>query len=127
MVDNVRWKNITDLKQYIELAGTPDVSFSSLRTETEKLSHSDCMAEYMFLGLRLSEGISKEDFINEFGVSFDYQYGKTAEKLIDQGLLEEHEVEMEDELTGRPWTDTRIALTDRGVDVSNRVFAEFMP
>lgn len=123
MVDNVRWKNITDLDQYIDLSG----SFDSIRTDIEEVSYKDQMAEYMFLGLRMSKGISKEAFISEFRTAYDYVYGLVTDKLIDDGLLQITETEYEDELTGRPMTDTRVSLTDKGVDVSNRVFAEFMP
>lgn len=136
MVDNIRWKNISDLNSYNEqLHGLYDDNpyadgtavLGSIRCEEEKVSYKDQMAEYMFLGLRMSRGVSKEEFIAQFRTAYDYVYGDATEHLIDLGLLQVTEKEYEDELTGRMLTDTRVSLTDKGVDVSNRVFAEFMP
>ena len=50
MVDNVRWKNTSDMNEYINGERT--------RQEEERLSRADQMAEFMFLGLRMMEGIS---------------------------------------------------------------------
>lgn len=74
----------------------------------------DEMEEFMFLGLRMMEGVSKETFKSRFGVTMESIYGKVLEKYISQGLL------VEDADRGR------IYLSDRGIDVSNVVMAEFM-
>ena len=68
----------------------------------------------MFLGLRMMEGISSEEFKNQFGVSLQEVYGKQISKLEKQGLLKFCEE-----------TD-RYALTLQGIDVSNQVFVEFI-
>lgn len=81
--------------------------------ESESVTEKDAMAEFMFLGLRLTEqGISKQEFFRSFGISIDEIYGKQIEKLSQLGLLE--------------CTDDTIRLTDRGIDVSNSVFCEFV-
>ena len=70
------------------------------------------MEEFMFLGLRLSEGISKTKFFEVFGQDFDFTYGAVTGKLKAEGTIE---------IDG----DT-VRLTDLGVDISNRVLAEFL-
>lgn len=74
----------------------------------------DEMEEFMFLGLRMMEGVSKVTFKKRFGTTMENVYGKVLNKYIGQGLL------MED-------TDKQsVYLSDQGVDVSNVVMAEFM-
>ena len=66
----------------------------------------------MFLGLRLTAGIDPADFQRMFGTPLEAVYGETIVRLTEQGLLER---------AGK-W----LRLTARGIDVSNRVFAEFL-
>ncbi len=80
--------------------------------ETESLTRADEKAEFMFLGLRCMKGISAGDFEREFGESLGECYGKNIDKLVRQGLLQRD--------------GERIFLTARGIDVSNRVFADFV-
>lgn len=79
----------------------------------ESLSRQEEMAEFMFLGLRLTQGISLEEFKERFGTSSEEKYGKQIEGLIQKGLLYTP-------------TEGRLALTKKGVDVSNQVFLEFL-
>ena len=104
MVDNVRWKNTSDMEKYLE--GT------DIKEEIKKLSIKEQMEEYMFLGLRLADGISKEKFFESFKTDFDFIYGAKVYELAADGLIENDE--------------DMVRLTKRGVDVSNRVFVEFL-
>ena len=70
------------------------------------------MEEFIFLGLRMMEGISVDEFEEKFGRKFETVYGNVADKLISQGLLKKN--------------DNRIMLTDRGIDVSNYAMSEFL-
>ena len=70
------------------------------------------MEEFMYLGLRKVEGVSRTDFQNYFGKNVDDVYGKVLDKLEEEKLLE--------------YEDDRIRLTHRGMDVSNCVLAEFL-
>jgi oxygen-independent coproporphyrinogen-3 oxidase len=70
------------------------------------------MEEFMFLGLRMMCGVSAADFYRKFGKQLEEVYGEVLEKFYAQGLL----VREKD----------RVRLTDRGVDVSNYVMAEFL-
>ncbi len=80
--------------------------------EPEILTVQDQMEEFMFLGLRKMEGISPEDFERKFGKTLSEVYGEQIRKLERQGLLEAG--------------GGRIRLTERGIDISNYVFAEFI-
>lgn len=78
----------------------------------DPLTVKDEMEEFMFLGLRMMEGISKQEFRNAFSVAYDEVYGEVTKRFIEEGLMKE--------------TGGKIALTDRGIDVSNMIFVEFM-
>ena len=70
------------------------------------------MAEFMFLGLRMADGVSSDDLEREFGVSLWQQYGSTLDNLIDIGLLTSDE--------------RGVRLTIRGMLLSNLVFARVL-
>ena len=70
------------------------------------------MEEFMFLGLRKTEGISREEFSAAFGRDIFDVYGAQLRKMSGQGLIEV--------------SDGRVRLTERGTDVSNYVFSEFI-
>lgn len=76
------------------------------------LSMKEQMEEYMFLGLRKTQGVSKTKFADEFGRGMDTVYGEVLEKMYGMRLMEE--------------TDDFVRLTDRGMDVSNAVMCEFL-
>lgn len=107
---NVRFKNESVIDAYISKVN------SGLDTITERyvLKEDELMQEYMFLGLRRMEGISKAGFLQTFHVSIEEVYGDKIEKLINMGLLEERR------------KGEVLALTERGIDVSNTVFLEFL-
>ena len=80
--------------------------------QAEKLSVEEQIEEFMFLGLRMMKGISKQKFAEAFGKEIEEIYGKQIERLKKAELLEEN--------------DDRIYLTEKGIDISNSVFVEFM-
>lgn len=108
MINNVRFKNGDDLQAYLEnpLGGCEDRHI---------LSSGEQMEEFMFLGLRMTEGISAEEFARCFGKSLDRVYGEVIRKNRDDGLLE-----------WRTGTSVRLALTERGLDLANYVMAQFL-
>ena len=73
---------------------------------------ADQMEEFMFLGLRMMEGISLGEFHDQFHRSFWDIYASVFRKLEDQGLLIREK--------------NRIFLSDKGIDVSNYVMASFL-
>lgn len=78
----------------------------------QKLSQNEKMEEFMFLGLRMTGGVAKEEFEKRFHISMDEIYGKALKKLSDEELLVEE--------------GNRVRLTDRGIDVSNIALANFL-
>ena len=83
-----------------------------LRKSVHRLSREERMEEYMFLGLRMTDGISTTGFLSEFGQHLDSVYGKIIDKNIISGLMES--------------VGGRIRLTGRGMDVSNVVLSDFL-
>jgi oxygen-independent coproporphyrinogen-3 oxidase len=104
LLDNVRYRNPEELDVY--LAG----DFSGRERET--LTVEDQMSEFMFLGLRMTSGVSEQEFSDTFGVDIGTVYGKPLEQLVTQKLLTR--------FAGR------ISLTDRGCDLANLVMTEFI-
>ena len=70
----------------------------------DRLSAKDIREEYFFLGLRKMEGVDPGPYRK--------YYGKLLKELQELKLTEEK--------------DGRVRLTDRGIDVSNYVFARFL-
>ena len=132
-VGEFRWNCTDDLQIYIKEAGmqTPvyakactltDVEFAdtdfsdkTIRNFT-RLSKKDAVEEFMFLGLRMTEGVTDQDFWQSFGLELMDVYGETVKDLTAKGLLT---VRTEN---GR----MKIALTKRGTDISNAVLSEFL-
>lgn len=83
-----------------------------IRREVEPLSKEQQMEEFMFLGLRVLEGVSRKNFFERFQVELEEVYKSVLDKLMKQKLLAERE--------------DRIYLTDYGIDISNAVLAEFL-
>ena len=107
-MEGTRFHNRYDLQGYIAAKG--DVSLS--KEEVEVITETDALAEFMFLGLRLTEGVSFDRFRTRFGRELYEIYGTQVRELTDVGLLAE-------DATG-------IRLTRRGIDVSNVVFEKFL-
>ena len=55
--------------------------------EAAPLTREDEMAEFMFLGLRMTRGISKAEFERQFGSEIDAIYGDVLRKYKSMGLL----------------------------------------
>lgn len=105
-MENVRFKNTDWLDEYVMENKYMD------KCEVQELSKEECMEEFMFLGLRMTEGVSKTKFADTFGVTMDKVYGPVLSKLKEQKLIAE-----EGDL---------VCLTEYGLDVSNRVWVEFL-
>lgn len=106
LIGQERFCNTRKMEEYL----AEDFAFE--KQERQLLSQKDCMEEFMFLGLRLIRGVSKDAFFSRFQTAMDTVYGKALKKLREQGLLEDK--------------DGQVFLTAKGLDVSNYVFAEFL-
>ena len=96
------------MERYLAEAGTAG---HCLREEHQRLSRGAQMEEFFFLGLRLTDGVSRRDFYHQFGEEMEAVYGTVLQDLGRKGLLT---------------TGERICLTPYGRDVSNYVMAEFL-
>ncbi len=108
LLDGVRFQNTDDLDYYILHAKHPE----DLRCEREELSLTERMEEVVFLGLRKMEGVSIETVREQFGPVFEIRYGDNIKRMEAEGLIE--------------ITDEYFRLTEKGIDVSNYVFAEVL-
>lgn len=108
LIGETRFNHIRDRKEYVEMIRRGE----AVDTEQEFLSTESQMEEFMYLGLRKTEGISRAAFQDYFQKSLDEIYGMIIEKLSDENLLE--------------CDGDRVRLSHRGMDVSNCVLAEFL-
>ncbi len=108
LIKACRFQNHSDYDEYQNAVRNGKFPY----VEEERLTAEDEMEEFMFLGLRMTEGITRTDFQNKFGKTIEEVYGKVIQKLEKQGLL--------------ICEGDRIFLTKRGVDISNYVFGEFL-
>ena len=111
-------QNIKDCslnEQYVKAVCKGDNTYS-VKEDIQELTVEEQMEEFMFLGLRMMKGVSVREFWACFGKSIDQVYPGIADKFADMGLLFRGEIEGEE----------RIALTRDGIDVSNRIMAEFL-
>ena len=104
-----RFNNTADLGAY----ATALQQGTLPRTDMLSLSREDAMAEFLFLGLRMSDGVSFSSFADQFGTGFHDVYGDVDAALQAEGLLEE--------------VSGSIRLTRRGMLLSNHVFRQFLP
>lgn len=105
MVADRRWSNTGEMADYLEAKIEKKEDFHILTQE-------ECMEEYMFLGLRMVKGVSEKRFFNLFGKQMEEVYGKVIQKWKKEGFLQKEE--------------GRVYLTDKGIDVSNVILAEFL-
>lgn len=113
LIDNVRFKNGEDLRAYLE-------NPAGCQCDRQVLSVSEQMEEFMFLGLRMTAGVSAAEFASCFGKEPEHVYGEVIKKNIVDGLLRWTE-----DLSGDS-SDRRLALTEKGLDLANYVMAQFL-
>ena len=108
-----RFHNTSDFQSYVSAHFDDEAEFcQALRQDMEQLSVKSKMEEFMFLGLRLTRGVSVEGFITRFGQSIRNVYGGVIDKLEREGLLEHK--------------NGYYHLTERGLDLSNYAMSLFL-
>ena len=131
LVEHQRFQNTSELKTYLEqeyspqcegqheriaetiqLQEEPGLTQTGHHIHIEPLDKKSEMEEFMFLGLRLMAGISRQQFEKKFQVTLNSVYGEVLRKLKGEQLIEE--------VAGY------VRLTEHGIDVSNYVLAEFL-
>lgn len=109
LIDEIRYTNTKDINEYIKKGLSGDFP---LYDEAEALSKKKRMEEFMFLGLRMTEGILEDDFLKTFGVPVDSVYLLSVESLISEKLLKR--------------AKGRLFLTELGADLSNYALSKFL-
>lgn len=103
--NNVRYSNTDDFEEYFDWPENSKIIH-------ERQTDEDKQKEFMLLGLRKIEGVAISDFKNKFIENPIYLYRETLNKLVTQGLIE---VDIDS-----------IKLTNRGIDLANLVWEEFV-
>ena len=115
-MEQVRFSNTRNLKDY--LGKYLKNATVAIKENRQELSVEEQMEEFMFLGLRMMRGVSAGKFSDLFGKTIEQVYPGIVEKYCRQGLLQK----IPEQGSG----EVRIALTERGIDVSNVIMADFL-
>lgn len=111
-MNEIRWTNDKSLYKYVN----DTLALSDLRVDCEVLTTNDQMEEFMFLGLRMMEGVLNSTFKKKFHVSIRDVYQEVIEYLLKNKLISET---FENQ-------DVRYTLTRKGIDISNYVYSKFI-
>ncbi len=107
-INGKRIKNISSVEKYIN-------SINEKREAVEEIinnSKNDNMEEFMFMGLRKINGIDENEFKNRFSMNINDVYGEILNKYIGEGLLIRE--------------SGRIFLSEKGIEISNIIMADFL-
>lgn len=108
--NGTRFSNISNLKQYInnykQGASVHNIIFH------ENQDKEQMMKEYVLVGLRKIDGVDITEFKNKFSENLVYIFRNELNKLVKEGLVEVD--------------DNSVKLTDKGIDLANQVWMEFV-
>ena len=104
----MRFSNTHQMQEYLKESRNPD----QIRQDVTVLSRNERIEEFMFLGLRMTEGISEKKFEENFDVRLMDFYGDILQKYEETGFMEHIE--------------TKWRLTRKGIHVSNHILADFL-
>ena len=107
-INDVRYSNIEDLNEYNNKINQNIKPIS----EENKLSEKDKIEEFIFMGLRMNEGINLEVFKERFKIDFYELYKDVLDKLLERELIKLDKF--------------NLSLTQKGREISNSVFIEFI-
>lgn len=120
LMDNTRFHNGTDRQAYVQAP-------LEQRQELQQLTVQEQMEETLYLGLRMTRGISSQAFQQRFGVSLEKVYGPVIEKNSRDGLLIYRTYEEADDVPDQGSAGIQyLTLTKLGLDLSNYVMAQFL-
>lgn len=107
-LNGYRVANTNSITDYIDKIN----SGTDAAIEKQYIDREESMKEYMILGLRLVNGISRMEFKDRFGVDLFSVFDTGIRNTLAESLIE--------------IDDDRIRLTKKGLDLANRVFLEFI-
>lgn len=108
--DITRYSNTEDIKEYIKNVQKGEFEKNRIIHEIQK--EEDSKKEFMLLGLRKIDGIKISEFKNKFGDNPIYLYRNELKKLSDEKLI--------------IIQDDNIRLSNKGIDLANLVWEEFV-
>ena len=113
-LNHTRWSNLRRLPAYLscDMSAEASQGFPTLHENVNVLSRNAQMEEFMFLGLRRTAGVSELEFTGRFSVDLLSVYGPQLTKYCELGFMT-HE-------------NYHYRFTERGMDVSNSILAEFL-
>ncbi|WP_238915636.1 radical SAM family heme chaperone HemW [Clostridium sp. YIM B02555] len=107
-INEKRSKNIDNIEEYIERIK----KYENIIEEIHVNNIKDDMEEFVFMGLRMVEGIQINEFKELFGKDIYKVFGEVIEKNIEKELL---------------ISDSgKLYLSPRGIEVSNYVMSDFI-
>ena len=109
-INKVRFCNIENLEKYIE--NIENNNFIKNKIIEEEQTKENEEKEFMMLGFRKIKGIDISKFKEKFLENPIFKYRKELEKLVNEGLIE---IDL-----------NNIKLTNKGLDLANIVFEEFV-
>lgn len=124
LMENIRYTNICELYDYLENTKkiregiwveeneAEGIPATNLHMSAERLTRKAQIEEFMFLGLRMMEGVTREQFQEQFGIPIEGVYQEALMRLSEEELLVKRA--------------GHIYLTEKGQDLSNYVLAQFL-
>ena len=109
-MNKVRYSNTEELEKYIK--NCEEGRFNENKIIQEKQNHFTQEQEYMLLRLRKIDGVSIQNFKNKFGENPIFVFRNELNKLVEEELLKV--------------TEDNIMLTNKGLDLANLVWEEFV-
>ena len=104
-INNVRFSNAENFDEYLK-------NYKNSKIIQEEQDEIDKRKEYMLLGLRKIEGISIQEFKNKFGENPIFLFKEVLNKLVNEKLI--------------IVDNDNIKLTNKGIDLANLVWEEFV-
>lgn len=105
---DMRYSHTSNMEEYLQCSHQPE----RIRREVEILNEKAKMEEFIFLGMRMLNGVSFAEFREKFSKDLFMVYGNGISKMKEQGLIS--------------YTQGRLQLTRAGISLSNYVFGEIL-
>lgn len=109
-VMNRRFHVESDYRKYMSVKMQQDIT--PLYCDIEELDIKANMEEFMFLGLRLTKGVSRHEFNEKFGVDMFEVFDRQIKRNMMLKLME--------------YNSPYLRLTEKGLDLSNMVMSDFL-
>ena len=109
-INNIRFSNTNNLEEYIKNINCN--KFENNKNIEEEQTLEDKKNEFMMLGFRKIEGVNISKFKEKFVDNPIFLYKDKLNKLVEEGLIE---IDL-----------NNIKLTNKGIDLANLVFEEFI-